>query len=134
VTAGSRELVGQSKFIGYAPDQINATRNSGLFRWILVEADGAREPVTPASSGWVIAMVGLDAIGKPLDDLHVFRAQDYARPTCTPTGTPPMEILAGERSCYTLLAFIALKMELYRRSNPLGKVRKNLPIRDRLET
>jgi putative transposase len=26
--------------------------------------------------------------------------------------TKPMEILAGERSCYTLLAFIALKMEL----------------------
>jgi len=47
--------------------------------------------------------------------------------------TRPMEILAGERSCYTLLAFIALKMELHWRSNPLGKVRKNLPIWDRLE-
>jgi probable selenium-dependent hydroxylase accessory protein YqeC len=98
VTAGSRELVGQSKLIGYAPDQINAARNFGLFRWILVEADGARrcplkvpgahEPVIPASSGWVIAMVGLDAIGKPLDDQHVFRAQDYARLTCTPIGSP----------------------------------------------
>jgi putative transposase len=47
--------------------------------------------------------------------------------------TKPMEIVAGERSCYTLLAFIALKMELHWRSNPLGKVRKNLPIWDRLE-
>ena len=47
--------------------------------------------------------------------------------------TRPMEILAGERSCYTLLAFIALKMELHWRSNPLGKVRKNLPIWGRLE-
>lgn len=27
--------------------------------------------------------------------------------------TKPMEIVAGERSCYTLLAFIALKMELH---------------------
>jgi putative transposase len=42
--------------------------------------------------------------------------------------TRPMEILAGEQSCYTLLAFIALRMELHWRSNPLGKVRKNLPI------
>jgi len=42
--------------------------------------------------------------------------------------TKPMEIVAGERSCYTLLAFIALKMELHRRSNPIGKVRKNLPL------
>ena len=42
--------------------------------------------------------------------------------------TKPMEIVAGERSCYTLLAFIALKMELHWRSNPIGKVRKNLPL------
>jgi len=32
-----------------------------------------------------------------------------------------MEIVAGEQSCYTLLAFIALKMELHWRPNPLGK-------------
>ncbi len=42
--------------------------------------------------------------------------------------TKPMEIVAGERSCYTLLAFISLKMELHWRSNPIGKVRKNLPV------
>ncbi len=47
--------------------------------------------------------------------------------------TRPMEILAGEQSCYTLLAFIAFKMEVHWRSNPLGKVRKNLPIWQRLE-
>lgn len=41
--------------------------------------------------------------------------------------TKPMEILAGESACYRLLAFISLKMELYWRSNPVGKVRKNLP-------
>ncbi len=41
--------------------------------------------------------------------------------------TKPMEIVAGERACYTLLAFICLKMELHWRSNPIGKVRKNLP-------
>jgi len=41
--------------------------------------------------------------------------------------TKPMEIVAGEAACYRLLAFIALKMELHWRSNPVGKVRKNLP-------
>jgi putative transposase len=40
--------------------------------------------------------------------------------------TKPMEILAGERSCYTLLAFICLKMELTWRSKPIGKVPNNL--------
>jgi putative transposase len=47
--------------------------------------------------------------------------------------TKPMEIVAGEQSCYTLLAFIALKMELHWRSNPLGKVAKNLPFWKQLE-
>jgi putative transposase len=41
--------------------------------------------------------------------------------------TKPMEIVAGENACYRLLAFISLRMELHWRSNPLGKVRKNLP-------
>ena len=46
--------------------------------------------------------------------------------------TKPMEILAGERSCYTLLAFICLKMELHWRSSPVGKVAYNLPFFKRL--
>jgi putative transposase len=41
--------------------------------------------------------------------------------------TKPMEIVAGEVSCYKLLAFISLKMELHWRANPVGKVRLNLP-------
>jgi putative transposase len=41
--------------------------------------------------------------------------------------TKVMEIVAGEISCYRLLAYISLKMELHWRSNPIGKVRKNLP-------
>lgn len=47
--------------------------------------------------------------------------------------TKPMEILAGENACYTLLAFICLRMELHWRSNPIGKVRKNLPHLKELE-
>ncbi len=41
--------------------------------------------------------------------------------------TKPMEIVAGELACYRLLAFISLRMELHWRSNPIAKVRKNLP-------
>lgn len=41
--------------------------------------------------------------------------------------TKPMEIVAGENSCYRLLAFISLKMELHWRANPVGRVRENLP-------
>jgi putative transposase len=42
--------------------------------------------------------------------------------------TKSMEIVAGEDACYRLLAFISLKMELTWRSNPVGKVRPNLPL------
>lgn len=41
--------------------------------------------------------------------------------------TKPMEIVAGENACYTLLAFISIKMEIHWRSNPVGKVHYNLP-------
>ena len=41
--------------------------------------------------------------------------------------TKPMEIVPGEESCYRLLAFISLKMELHWRSSPVGKVKENLP-------
>ena len=46
--------------------------------------------------------------------------------------TKPMEILAGERSCYLLLAFVCLKMEMSWRSKPIGKVPQNLPFLKRL--
>jgi putative transposase len=46
--------------------------------------------------------------------------------------TKPMEIVAGERSCYTLLAFVCLKMELRWRSKPIGKVANNLPFMKKL--
>jgi putative transposase len=47
--------------------------------------------------------------------------------------TKPMEIVAGENACYMLLAFISLKMELHWRSNPIGKVRNNLPFLKEIE-
>jgi putative transposase len=47
--------------------------------------------------------------------------------------TRSMEIVAGEHACYTLLAFICIKMEMHWRSNPIGKVRKNLPFFKKFE-
>jgi len=47
--------------------------------------------------------------------------------------TKSMEIVAGENACYTLLAFICLKMELHWRTSPVGKVRENLPFFKEME-
>lgn len=42
--------------------------------------------------------------------------------------TKPMEILAGEKSAYRLLCFIALKMEIGWRSAPFGRKNMKLPV------
>ena len=47
--------------------------------------------------------------------------------------TKVMEILAGETSCYLILAYVSLRMELHWRSNPVGRVRKNLPFFNALD-
>ena len=41
--------------------------------------------------------------------------------------TKVMEIVAGEIACYRILAYISLRMEMHWKSNPIGKVRNNLP-------
>jgi len=46
--------------------------------------------------------------------------------------TKPMEIVAGEKSCYTLLAFVCVKMEIHWRKRPIGKVPTNLPFLKKL--
>jgi putative transposase len=47
--------------------------------------------------------------------------------------TKTMEIVPEEESCYRLLALISLKMEVHWRSNPVGKVKRNLPFFDQFE-
>jgi probable selenium-dependent hydroxylase accessory protein YqeC len=91
ITAAARRDPATGKLIGFGPEAIEAFRKSGWFRWILVEADGAsrrplkapadHEPVIPEATGWLVAVVGLDAIGEPLTHTGVFRAERYARLT-----------------------------------------------------
>ena len=87
VTIGLR--VEDPKLKGIDPDLINDMKRQQLADIILVEADGSRqcplkapnetEPVIPASTTVVIAVVGLDGIGKPNTDGHVFRPDYFAR-------------------------------------------------------
>ncbi|MGD2098333.1 MAG: selenium cofactor biosynthesis protein YqeC [Desulfobacterales bacterium] len=84
-TAAQQVVHFQHKLIGFSPDAIDRIWQSGVFSWIIVEADGAagkplkapaaHEPVIPESTHWVIAIVGLSAVGKPLNSKWVFRPQ-----------------------------------------------------------
>jgi len=96
IFVASRPYNSDGKLAGFEPEIIATLWESGLFRWVLVEADGAsrrplkapasHEPVIPAISQWVIAVIGLDAIGKPLDEKWVFRPQRYSEVTGLPLG------------------------------------------------
>lgn len=79
----------EGKIVGLPPEGVERMSAEGLLDWILVEADGAarrplkapalHEPVVPRSSLWVVGLVGLDAVGKPLDEPWVFRWEIYGR-------------------------------------------------------
>lgn len=84
--AGSDVVAGKLQALD--PALIDAATGWNL---MLVEADGARhkplkapadhEPVIPVSCEVVIAIIGLDCIGKPLDDAIAFRPELVARAT-----------------------------------------------------
>ncbi len=88
VTAGSGLIHPENKLTGFTAADIATFDDAGLFQWILVEADGAKqrplkapaghEPVIPACSRWVIAVIGLDALNQPLTEEWVFRSTLYA--------------------------------------------------------
>lgn len=73
------------KLIGFAPEVIHTFRESGLFDWILVEADGSarrplkahagHEPVIPSSTTVLISVAGLEVLGEPLSEELVFRSE-----------------------------------------------------------
>eukprot|EP01008_Symbiontida_sp_HLA12_P002717 NODE_64_length_1503_cov_1.678261_g61_i0.p1 GENE.NODE_64_length_1503_cov_1.678261_g61_i0~~NODE_64_length_1503_cov_1.678261_g61_i0.p1 ORF type:complete len:295 (+),score=100.24 NODE_64_length_1503_cov_1.678261_g61_i0:340-1224(+) len=107
LSPGSRERPG--KLTGFSPEFIDEVAATGLFQWIIIEADGAamtpikapadHEPVIPASSGWVIGALGLKNIGKPLNDAHVFRSRLFGRLS----GLAPGDPVSGESAAVSIV-------------------------------
>lgn len=85
ITAASHCMTETGKLVGFSPEAIALFQKSNLFRWIIVEADGAaglplkvpasHEPVIPGCTDWVIGIIGLSALGRPLDNQTVFRPE-----------------------------------------------------------
>jgi len=88
ISAVSKHDYFKMKLIGFKPEFIDDIWETALFNWILVEADGAsrrplkapssHEPVIPKSTRWLIAVAGVDSVGKHLDERWVFRPEIYA--------------------------------------------------------
>jgi probable selenium-dependent hydroxylase accessory protein YqeC len=86
------------KLDGLAPEVADALAGVAWLPWILAEADGAAmrplkaprpgEPVFPAASSLVVAVVGCDAVGRPLDEASVFRSEIAGRLLGVAPGSP----------------------------------------------
>lgn len=89
------------KLAGFSPAFVDEIWKSGIFRWVIVEADGAakkplkvpanHEPVILSSSKYIIGVVGLKALGKPLCENWVFRHDLYSQITGLLHGKPITE-------------------------------------------
>ena len=100
---GSVTVVGRrvrdDKLEGLDPVVIDPLRS--LADVVVVEADGARarslkipaehEPVVAEETTLSVVLVGLDALGQPLDDEHVHRAEILSRVSGWALGTPVTE-------------------------------------------
>jgi len=97
-SAGNHHDKNSGKLEGLSPDTIDAVWQTGLFDWIIVEADGSRqkplkataahEPVVPASTTCLVHVIGLDSVGRPLDEHHVHRAGIFSHNTGLAPGKP----------------------------------------------
>lgn len=98
ICAGRSHDPETDKLSGFSVAQIKQIQIADLFDWIIIEADGARrrpikasaghEPVLPDRCTHLILVTGLDAVGSPLTDANVHRAQQFSRNTGLPLGEP----------------------------------------------
>jgi len=88
ITMASARMADTGKLVGIPPGAVDSLWESSLFRWIVVEADGAagrplkapadHEPVIPDCTSCLVGLTGLSGIGRPLTDQWVFRPERFA--------------------------------------------------------
>lgn len=101
VTAAAAYMADGGKLKGFAPEAVGAFAESGLFDWIIVEADGSarrplkapaeHEPVIPPGTTVLVAVAGVEVLGQPLTDEMVFRCELAGKLMGLATGEPVTE-------------------------------------------
>ncbi len=98
----SADDTGRHKIIGLNPDYISSLMDSVNSDVLLIEADGSRrlplkapkehEPVIPQDASLVVPVAGLDVLGQPFDEAHVYNVvriiDRYGFPEGAPTLPP----------------------------------------------
>jgi probable selenium-dependent hydroxylase accessory protein YqeC len=96
---GNQLNITDNKIIGIDKKLVDKFFNEALFDYILVEGDGAknkpikapgiREPVIPDKTTLTLGVIGLDALGKPVNDDNVHRWEQF----CTITGAKENDLI-----------------------------------------
>jgi len=87
----AQRVIDSGKLKGIRPEAADDLYRDTFADYLVLEADGAagrpvktpaeHEPVVPLSATLVIAMIGLEAMGKPLEDKFVFRTDLFEKLT-----------------------------------------------------
>ena len=88
ITVLGGTVVSDRKLAGVAKGFIEKLHQERLFDGILVECDGSKrkpikaaahyEPIVPDNTTRTIGVIGLDAVGQPIDEEHVHRAEIFS--------------------------------------------------------
>jgi probable selenium-dependent hydroxylase accessory protein YqeC len=127
ITIASERLAA-GKLRGVSPSLVNDLWSSPEIDYLLVEADGASgrpikapregEPVIPSATTLVVAILGVDGVGKELSTLNAFQPERISRITGVPMGekvtdeamaalmTDPEGIFKGAPSTSRVIAFL----------------------------
>ena len=92
----ARERLGSGKLKGVSPNLVNELWSSNRIDIIIIEADGAAgrpvkapresEPVIPTRTTLVVAILGVDGVGKELNEENVFQPERVSKITGIPAG------------------------------------------------
>ncbi len=124
----AKERLESGKLKGVSPGLIEELWSLPIIDEMIIEADGSArrpikapregEPVIPSNTTIVVAILGLDGLGKELNDENVFQAERVSKITGIPKGeriteeamailfTHPYGIFKGAPSSARLIAFI----------------------------
>jgi probable selenium-dependent hydroxylase accessory protein YqeC len=92
----ARERIESMKLKGISPDLVSLLCNSPEIDMMIIEADGAAgrpvkaprewEPVIPSHTTLVIGLLGVDGVGKELNEENLFQAERISQLTGIPMG------------------------------------------------
>ena len=92
----ARERIESMKLKGISPDLVSLLWNSPEIDMMIIEADGAAgrpvkaprewEPVIPSHTTLVIGLLGVDGVGKELNEENLFQAERISQLTGIPMG------------------------------------------------